>query len=98
MFDAMERAANTTLADPQQVLRDQLRNVPGPLREEVVNAYLEEPIPTVWGIANAFTRAGTHASDINTRHRLQAERHGGWYSTEPEVCELCGRSNGHSAH
>ncbi len=98
MFDAMEAAANTRLENPEQVIRDQLSHVPGPVREAVINAYREEPMPTQWGVVNAFTRAATHADDLDMRYRIATERHGGWFAVAQDVCDTCGRANGHSRH
>lgn len=98
LFAAIDHAASTPLEDAEQVVRDHLHNVPGTIREEVINAWREEPLPTQWGVVNAFTRAATHAEEVAPNHRLQTERHAGWFATAPDVCSTCGRADGHGPH
>jgi len=96
LFRSMDAAAQRVITNPRDVLRDQMTNAPGTLRDAVLEAFDEEPTPTVWGIVNAFTRAATHASAIPPRHRLTAERYAGWYATAGDICTTCGKPSGHA--
>jgi hypothetical protein len=97
LFVALDTAAQAVLDDPQRAIRDQIRSIPGPMREEVVNAYQEEPMPTVWGVANAITRAARDGG-FEAAHRVTAQRHAGWFATSPEVCSTCGRPRSNHRH
>lgn len=81
----LRHAAETTVIDPElhiAALARQLR-IPTPVVARVQDAYQEEPNPTVWGIANAFTRAANTAPRFDYADQL-------WRSMG-EVIESSGR-------
>jgi len=98
LFSQIDAAANTVLSNPAQALRDQLRHIPGPLRDSVVNAYSEEPIPTQWGIANALTRATQNTPSTRLNHRIGVERNAGWLMSSTDLCSECGRPKTEHEH
>jgi hypothetical protein len=90
IFQQIDEAAKRAFENPERVLRDQLRRVPGPVRQAVLEAYQEEPVPTIWGIGNAFTRAAHQSDAVRNDQRLAIERHAGSYVTDPTICTTCG--------
>jgi hypothetical protein len=91
LFAQMDKAAATKIDNVDEVMGELVHLVPGHMRDEVTNAYQEEPTPTVWGLANAFSRAASHTDGVGFNHRMQAERAAGWYVTVPDHCTACGR-------
>lgn len=90
IFKQMDEAARKKLVSAEDVLRANMANVPGHMREAVMEAYLEEPTPTVWGVTNAITRASRQSQSASPRHRLAVERYAGQVTTDPTICEKCG--------
>lgn len=91
LFEALDAAAEQKLSNPEQVIRDVLRSVPGHMREEVMSSYYEEPLDTVWGVINALSRAAQSSTTASFTHRLQVERFAGTFVTAPNICSKCGR-------
>lgn len=89
LFEHLDSAAVKDLPDPEMALTAQLGHVPGTLREAVLEAYKEEPTPTVWGVVNALTRAA-NGDEVDGRFRRRVQSHAGTLAMN-RSCEECGR-------